>query len=362
MRARESLRREGKLASGKPPLGLAYSKTGGWSYTPEIELVKETFHLYLSGKERRLGVLAERIGFHASYTRKMLEHPVYSGWFVWKLGSETIRVPLGLPPAVSEEDFAEVQRILQLRISRVSLARTGSRDEYLYRGMLFCPCGRQLYGLTSGSRGRILHFYACASMRMKGVTKCPDAQHMSAHILEPGLDRIIQERLTDPAFVAGAVQTYNASLRDEWREAAPSPEANGRRIDELERRRGRILDTFYDGKISRTERDKLVEPLEVQLDALRSFQFPAPAEPAEVRADDVLSILSVLSDWAFLERDEKRRILEVLAPAFDVQRYMVLGVHLALHGTTESRSRRGLTSQGFSYSGGLYLPLGVRAA
>lgn len=360
MRARDELRRQGKLASGTPPFGLAYSKKGGWSYTPEIEQVRELFQLYLSGQERRQTALAKRLGFHYSHVRKMLEHPIYSGWLVWNLRGETVRIPLGLPPVVSEEDFSEVQRILLTRGERISLGRKGNPKLFLYRGMLFCPCGQTLYGMASRSHGKPMFFYGCASMRKRDLTKCPDARYMASHLLEPGLDRVVQEHLGSAEFIIAAVQAYNDSLAAEWRQAPASSEANTRRIDELERRRGRILDTFYDGKISRAERDKLVEPLDVQLHALRSYQFAPPPAPSELNAGDVLGILSVFAEWSYLERDDKRRILEALAPAFVVNHYTVEGVHLHLNTAPSSRRAHSLTSPAPLRR--FYLAIGASAA
>jgi hypothetical protein len=356
-RAKEEMRRQGKLASGKPPYGLAYSKGAGWSYTPEIEHVREIFALYLSGEERTFARIGERFGLRWERVKDMLVHPVYSGWLVWERPDGAIRVPLGLTPVVGEADFAEVQRLIGLRSSRISLARQASESRFLFRGMLFCPCGAPLYGYRKPGRRSPWLAYGCRSLKESGQ-RDPYAGHMAAHKLEALLGRLITEQLTDPAFIAAAVEAFNRSASAEWRDALPQPEANARRVGELERRRERILETFYDGKITREERDRAVGPLDVQLEALRSYQLPAPARPAELDAGDVLGVLSVFAEWEYLERDEQREVLEALAPSIEVaKRYDVRGMHVDLPVPGPGDSRRGLV-----VASRIWLPLGVRAA
>jgi hypothetical protein len=55
--------------------------------------------------------------------------------------------------------------------------------------------------------------------------------------------------------VLSAVRECNRSLEAGWREPAKNPRTLERQIQTLEAKRDRILEAFFDGTISREERD-----------------------------------------------------------------------------------------------------------
>lgn len=383
MRAKESLRREGKLASGAPPLGMTYDRAAGWSYTPAIEDVREIFRLFVSGEERSYSALGARFGIVWSTVQVILRRPLYAGWNVYmprdasgpplRHGIKSwppirsahddgaVRVRTGLAPVVSVEDFEEVQRIMGVRRERLSLTRGRGEGAFLYRGMLECACGEPVYGITkSRPHGAPDLYYACrnAKRARRPATACTN-EMMRRDRTEQVLLEVISGRLLDADVIVPAVQAYNDSLRAAWREAVPEGGAIRRRR-ELERRRARIAELYTDGAIDRAAKDAQLAAVAAQLAAIpRAVAAVVP--PAELEPDDVLGMLNQLADWPVLDRGEQRAILEALAPLFTLHRYRVEGVHLELPGVLEtfaSRSARG-EDPTYRLSRGLYIRLGA---
>lgn len=382
MRARESLRRGGKLATGKPPLGFAYDRAAGWSYTSQIETVREVFALYLSGV-RCFATIGARVGLDQYHVQTILRRPMYAGWHVYEprdgtgparrygqrewppirgMDDGVIRVRTGLVPVVSVEEFEEVQRLLSQGRARRSLTRQRGHGEgvFLYRGMLGCPCGEVIYGIQKGrGAGRTDRYYGCrnAKLARRARTECTNV-YMGRERVEELLEGVVSERLLDAGLIAAAVEAYNASTTAAWRETALDGGGERRRRD-LERRRDRIAESYIDGTIDRATRDAHLAAVAAQLAALpRPSAAPAPP-PAALGAADVLDVLGVFAEWSLLAWGERRRVLEALAPLFVVHRYQVEGVRLELPGRVpavrDSRSGRGEDTTGAA----LWIPLGA---
>src|SRR5690606_2758282 len=140
-RGREEKRRRGAHVGFRNslPLGLDWTEEAGWAYTPEAATVAEVFRLYLGG-ERSHEAIGAAVGLGRTTVRYVLTNEVYTGWRVYderrdpspagKLPSgdrrkirrapgEVLRVRLRsadgtpLPPLVSREDFATVQRYIE---------------------------------------------------------------------------------------------------------------------------------------------------------------------------------------------------------------------------------------------------------
>lgn len=367
MRAKDELRRAGRLASGKPPFGMAYSKAASWSYTDQIETVRAIYRAFLSGEERCYETLAERFALKVTQVRAILRRPVYAGWAVYPSREEpgkrdlrgwpaifpwapdgAIRAETGLPPAIALADFLEAQRIVEQRSERASLTRTSRTDAFLYRGMLNCSCGLPLYPTVKRYRnGEPSYFYACRSLR-RGGEQC-GARHMVRHRVEAGLDRVVSERLTDPDLIVAAVESYNDSLRAGWREV---PQADGRRRKALLARRARVLEAFFDGVIDGAERDRQVGAVDAQL---RALPVAPPAPPPALKVAQVRDVVRAFARWPRLRWAARREILEALAPSFVLHDYTIDGVHLSVLGRGDSRTATSKDTPS------LYVPLGVAA-
>lgn len=385
MRAKESLRREGRLASGAPPLGMAYDRAAGWSYTAAIEDVREIFRLFVSGEERSYSALGARFGVTWSTVQVVLRRPLYAGWNVYQPRDGSgpplrhgikfwppirsahddgaVRVRTGLAPVVSVGDFEAVQRIMSQRGERLSLSRGARRagEAFLYRGMLECPCGEPVYGITKARPGRTDLYYACrnAKRARRPATACTN-EMMRRDRTEDLLQDVVSERLLDASVIGAAVGDYNASLRAAWREAVPEGGAIRRRR-ELERRRARIAELYTDGAIDRAAKDAQLAAVAAQLATIPHAAPAAVQPPAELDPAAVRDVMLVFARWSFLEWGARRRILEALAPLFILHRYQIEGVHLELPGvltTSASRSARD-GDPAYRLSRGLYIRLGA---
>ncbi len=102
-----------------------------------------------------------------------------------------------------------------------------------------------------------------------------------------------------------------------------------RQLAELEQRRERIVESYLDGIISRTRRDQELAEIAEHSAAAAALlkQEPAPPAPALTR-EDVAALALVLAEYAFLEREAKRVMLEALTPRIYVRKYAVVGVEL----------------------------------
>ena len=174
------------------------------------------------------------------------------------------------------------------------------------------------------------------------------------------------EGLCDPKVVLSAVREYNRSLEAGWREQAKNPRTLERQIRKLEAKRDRILEAFFDGTISREERDKRLAPMAAELDALTELQKVREEEPPVLDQSAVLEALAVFAEFAFLEFQQKRKILEALLPLIYVYRYVPKGIVFqpaALSGDSVIHSKTAdfVTTSGlpqkFAFSNGLYVPL-----
>jgi hypothetical protein len=133
------------------PLGLAFSKEEGWTYTADAERVREIFRRVLAG-ERNFSRLADEMNVSRTLLKLILRRPEYTGWRVYdkRVGAkypngrtrlvprrpeDVIRVRLPLEPLITEEDFAAVQAILSNR-DGPGVYRVKGIDPFLYRGYL----------------------------------------------------------------------------------------------------------------------------------------------------------------------------------------------------------------------------------
>lgn len=355
-RGKEEVRRRLGHAHGRMclPLGVAYSREEGWSYTPDIDRVRKVFRLFLAG-ERNMEEVGRRAGVARTTALYILQNPVYTGWRVFdrkrdpspqgffggrkyrrtiaRAPDEVIRVQLPLEPVISEAAFADVQLLLSAQ-KRQRPRRSRYPLRYLYRGFASCTCAQPLYGIVASSAKRT--YYRCRSMvgarRPDGIEPC-GAEFMRVDQLEPVLDSVISDRLLDPAVIMPAIGLYNDSVADAWRRLAPEQRSVAERIKEVERRRARIIGSYVDGVIGRAERDTRLVPIDQELAALRAMPVAVVHEPATLTRDDLHALIGALAEWALIDRAARRRLLEAMRPDFVVRDYAVAGVHFPIVGS-----------------------------
>jgi len=358
--AKESMRRAGKHPGGESslPYGVTYSPKAGWSYTADAEKVRTAFRLFLSG-ETSYTVLSQKLHIPRTNVRFILENPIYTGWRVYRekrdpsaIGyvsrpggrqgyrrkierapDEVIRVRV-LDAIVSEEDFNRVQQIIGLKKEKHWRSHAETPNRYTYNGFLVCgDCASLLYTHTSKEE-----FYVCKSRNTRearlraarGLVPCSNP-YMLRKKLEPKIDFLLGEKLCEPEFLSRVVEEFNAGIQNSVSTAATERTVVSKKLANLEAKRQRILEAFFDGAIDKQERDSRIAHLDMELSAFRRILLDSTPALLEVRTEtDFEEILEPFAEWEFLERDDKRTLLATLCPEIRVEQYVVKSLMLNL--------------------------------
>jgi site-specific DNA recombinase len=372
--AKESMRRAGKHPGGESslPYGVAYSPRAGWSYTADAEKVRTVFRLFLSG-ETSYTVLSQRLNIPRTNVRFILENPIYTGWRVYRerrdpsnLGyvsrpggrqgyrrkierapDEVIRVRV-LDPIVSEADFNRVQHIISLKKEMHWRSYAEAPNRYTYNGFLTCgDCASLLYTHTAKDE-----FYVCKSRNTRearlratrGLVPCSN-RYMLRKKLEPKIDFLLGEKLREPEFLSRVVDEFNAGIRNAVSAAATERTAVSRKLANLEAKRQRILEAFFDGAIDKQERDSRIAHLDRELSSFRQILLDSTPAVLAPRDDaDFEEILEPFAEWEFLEREDKRALLAALCPEIRVERYVVKSLMLNLAAEVRNEVSRNPTA------------------
>ncbi len=368
---KEAMRRAGKHASGfnTLPYGVMYSRERGWAFTTEAEKVKQAFALFLSGQTSYTEI-GRRLNLPRTNVRFILENPIYSGWRVYDEkrdpsaqgyrarpdGRQGERRKIKRPPEevikvrildglVSEEDFARVQQMIDLKRQKHWRVRNEATHRYTYNGFLTCgddDCASLLY--THSSKN---DFYICKSHHPRerrwraqlGLAPCTN-RHMLRKKLEPKIDYLLGRKLVEPEFLGRIIEEHNDQIQA--RKASPSvDERNVRaRLSALAEKKERVLEAFFDGMISKGERDRRVGEIERDTTTYRKLLMDcACAAPKSglLDADAIQAAIEPFADWEFLEREDRRQLLKLLCPEIGVYRYEIKTVALDLAGQTSGR-------------------------
>jgi DNA invertase Pin-like site-specific DNA recombinase len=350
--AKESMRRAGKHPGGDSslPFGVGYSKDRGWHYTADAEKVKQAFSLFLSG-ETSYTHISNRLNIPRTNVRFILENPVYTGVRTYKekrnpspqayvsrpdgrqgyrkkmrrSPDEVIRVRV-LDSLITEEDFARVQQFINLKRQKHWRSREDTPQRYTYNGFLICEdCGSLIYTHTAKDE-----FYQCKSMHPRerrkraliGLERCEN-RYMLRKKLEPKLDLLLGEKLRESTFLRRIVEQYN-----EQNVIHPNPSVMNEReltakLEVLASKRQRVLETFFEGVISKEERDRRITEIERETKVFQDLVMEV-VSPVQSRSfDDIKAALEPLAEWEFLEREDKRSLLQAICPEISVFRYTI---------------------------------------
>lgn len=358
---KEALRRAGKHpgSSASLPYGVGYSKEQGWSYTAEAEKVKQAFILFLSGKGYT--EIAKELNLARANIRFILENPIYTGWRVYdekrdpsvggyiaradgrqgerkkikRNPEEVIRVRV-LEPLVSEEDFAYVQQLVELKRQKHWRAREETSRRYTYNGLLTCGECRSLVYTHSSKQD----FYVCKShhprerrkRELEGFAPCSN-RHMLRYRLEPKIDELFGAKLCDRGFLNRVVEAYNELVEHIQQPAGRDNVALKNKIDGLCEKRQRILEAFFDGAIRKEDRDRRFEEIDRELSVYRQLLTESanvPPQPPVLDLEAVSAVVQPFAEWEFLNRDDKRLLLANLCPEISVYCYEIRDLTLAV--------------------------------
>jgi len=340
---KEELRKQGKHPGGNHtlPKGIAYSKEREWYYTDDIELVKQIFRLFQSG-EHNLAEIWRQTGIPRSTVANTLKNHIYTGWMIYdkkrdpseagyvpgpdgKQGyrkkikrepDEIIKFELPLEPLLSEEEFQAIQTTLERRRRTVNKTRSRNKPRFTYNGFLFCPdCNAPLYTHNSGTD----FFYHCSSKREDCTNK-----YMRRDRIEPKIDSIVENRLTNPSFLSPIIDSYLYHIENQ-NALEPSLETITAKLESLDKKRSRVLDSFYEGAITKEERDRALQTIQEEIKAYRLIEPPTSLAQDQISAA-VVRTTSVFKEWSFLSRAQKRQLLNQLLPEIFAYRYIIKGL------------------------------------
>jgi DNA invertase Pin-like site-specific DNA recombinase len=359
--AKESIRRAGKNAGGISvlPYGVGYSEKAGWYYTPEIEKVKRAFQLFLRGNTNYQSIGRE-LNIPRTSVKFMIMNPIYTGWRVYdqrrdpspeayfpgpngrqgyrkkmqRTPDEIIRVRV-LEPIIDESDFARAQEMIETKRLRHWRGRGEAPNRYTYNGFLICGDCQELIYTHTGTNSE---FYACKSRNprerrkraLRGLLSCEN-KYMLRKKLEPRIDHVLSEMLCQKEFLEPIVNAQNEKTLPESQ--AADQVALNVQIGSLREKRKRVLETFYEGLIDKHERNARVEDVEKEIAVYQRLLFESAGSAEEERSvdvNDVLAIVEPFAEWAFLNRDQKRTLLEHLCPEISVLRYEIRSLQLNL--------------------------------
>lgn len=347
--AKEEKRRAGQHPQGKItlPFGVDFDKERGWFYKPEAEKVRQAFRLFLSGETTYLSV-GHKVGIASFNLRVIMRNPIYCGWRVYdkrrdpsssaqrttiggrqadrpkilRTPQEVIRVRVIEQPLVSDDDFARVQEMMNLKKQRHWRSQS-SNDEghhrWTYNGFLSCSeCGHLVY--TSFRRR---DYYVCSARRTKGPG-CR-TRYMRRERLEERLDHLFASQLTELGFLSNLARGWEATMgaHDQPSKTARMQSA----LDSLEEKRQRILDGYFEGVISREERDERLRAAERDQNFYRDQLLrETPAVGLSVEA--LARAFAPFFEWEFLGRCDKRRLLSAIVSEIRVADYKIAGMSL----------------------------------
>jgi DNA invertase Pin-like site-specific DNA recombinase/CRISPR/Cas system-associated endoribonuclease Cas2 len=357
--AKEEKRRRGELAQGQIvlPWGVGYDQTRRFYYKPEAERVREAFRQFLAGNQS-YSRLAKLVGVTPRGMHLILRNPIWTGWRVIgkkrdpsaagryarpngrqsdrrkisRSPDEVIRVRVISEPLISEADFQTVQRIMDLKQQRHWRSQTDYEHRFIYNGLLTCAsCGEVIH--TALARR---DYYACKGRR---TTHTCGARYMERERLEGILDSLFRGRLTTPAFLERCIDELKS--QSEQDRSAIRIQRLTSEIETTQEKRGRVVDTFIEGLISREERDRRLSVIDSSIDSAQG-RLMREVPSAFLDSDSLIAAFAPLAEWEFWNRDQKRAILATLTPDIRVADYKVesLGLNAVLFSNEDTRTGR----------------------
>lgn len=332
--AKEEKRKRGELANNSNilPFGVSYP----WAYTADAERVREAFRLFLSG-ENSYTEVGKKVGIPMANLRVILRNPIYTGWrvidqkrdmtlagkIVKKDGrqgdrrkiarseDDVIRVKV-LEPLITEKEFNQVQRIMDHKRVR----RNDRDDRWIYKSYLSCDrCESPIY-----VKFKRHHYYICKSrLHSEGCT----APYMNREIAERELDYLFAKRLTSRAVLNRLVKAMRRQR----------PETNAEKLADqlnaLAQKRQRVLDYYFEGGISKAERDTRLAQIEKSEHVINDLLLKHKPNP-NVNTDQLVDLFSVFTEFDLLQRQDKRALLGAISPNILISNYAVKGISFSL--------------------------------
>jgi DNA invertase Pin-like site-specific DNA recombinase len=390
--AKEAKRRQGIFATSDIALatGIAYTRVKGqregeWTYTADIERVKEVYRLVVHEGLRNWSEVGRHAGFSGATVRNILKNPIYKG--LWIVDKKRVPGPTPIKADGRRKDRRKMRRspeeVIQHWVyrSRGTPPEPGdARDEaavdtatwdaaqliqeektrdfyrprepkgntrFVYTSVLWCgECGMRMWSRTRPQSGRESgrrDWYACASTQRRG--SCP-TKYIDMRRLNSAVDRLFTVIFADERFLAGLVET---GLSGEQEESAGKIETATAELRKLEGKRGKLLDLYLDDGFERAELDARrfkidgeLERARREMDRLRRAQ-----EAADTSAvlEGLRDALVALHEFEFWTSRQKREFLVKFFPRVEVTKRGVRRVHFQIPSARTGEGREIITER-----------------
>ena len=285
----------------------------------EAEIVRKIFHLYANERKgvRTIAAYLSSQGykntrgndFSFSTLRGILSNPKYKGWYCGRKTSKidyklkTIkyfpedewvmyRDEENVPAIVSEELWDKANLVLSKRSAKQSSEdKTGYQNRYPYSGKIICgvhqlPYYRSLYRYKSGNK----EIWQCQEYSRKGKNGCQSPILYTAE-LDEILRQVLEEMLVSRSeIIHELIQIYQSignGSRAEEDIARCKVE-----IDNILKRKDKLLDLSIDGRISDEEFSQRNNCFNEEIDRLRSRL--SELEEEKRKNQDMLQSIEVL--------------------------------------------------------------------
>jgi len=250
---------------------------------------------------------------------------------------DVIRVKVIDDPIVSDADFARVQEMLAAKRDRHLRARHSTETRFIYHGFLACSaCGKPEYTrtYTSQKSGLVSDYYVCSAKGayisnkrnpIPSADRC-SSPYMRRDRIETHLDGIFATRLTDRGFLRELVEEFNARANGKGSEKKIA--RLQAQLAKLTEKRQRILDGYFEGMISRDDRELRLSTVDRDRGLVAgALEDEVPSHPG-ISIEQLVMLFRPLFTWKTLHIESKRRILFSLVPEIRVANYTVAGMSL----------------------------------
>jgi len=153
---------------------------------------------------------------------------------------------------------------------------------------------------------------------------------MCRNKLEPKIDHVLGEMLWERDFLRRVADEYNDAVR-KAPTAAVDQIAITAKIQDLRKKRERVLETFFDNRIDKQERDVILDSIQRETTGYERLLLQQPDGPQRAQTldfDRILELVEPLADWEYLHREDRRAILALVQPNISVYQYTIK--HLTL--------------------------------
>jgi site-specific DNA recombinase len=336
-RGGEENRKAGGRFASTLPKGVGYTKEAGWFYTPESQRLKDAYEMVLRGES--LNEIGRFLGMSATGARYAMHNPIYKGWRVYerecgeagtgkngrqpkyrplrkRSAEHIIRTQVIKEPLVSPEVWSRACKILDVKSASCRRERVGGRASY--NGFVFCDaCGRIMTPIRGSGKG----YYVCLNRyQRKG---CTQGYYRIADV-EQRIDSLLSEQMTDPAFLRRLVMRWE--VKSKGNQKASQIERLESDQKSFERKRQRVIDSFVDGDITKSERTERLEAIAEQLRRINEelSRLRDSAQPTDV--NQLLEMFKMFVGWDTRPREDRRKLLSLTIPRMRVKDGEVVSV------------------------------------